>query len=80
MSELEQLKDSPADLRIIKSYVEGLLQPRDYGANPFTGVVQPEVGKEYDIGDNKNGYFRVKVIKNRRRKALVQIITKLATP
>lgn len=37
------------------------------------GMGYPQVGKEYEIGDARNGRFKVKVLKNRRSKALCEI-------
>ena len=39
----------------------------------------PIVGATYTIGDPRNGRFVVKVIKNRRKKALVEIVERLGS-
>jgi hypothetical protein len=57
----------------IKQLAEGLLQSKIY--SPTT---EPVVGNEYDIGDDKNGRFKVKVLKNRQIKSLVVIVSKLS--
>ena len=79
MEQIEEIKGDHQALHTIKSYIEGLLQLQEHGANLSTGVIRPEVGKSYNVGDHKNGIFKVKVLKNRRSKALVLIEERIHT-
>lgn len=64
----------PKDLRIIKNYAEGLInKKRGYS----TGL--PLEGNVYEIGDETNGVYKVRVIKNRRSKSLVKIVEKISS-
>lgn len=74
MQSMEKLNNN--DLRTIKNYAEGLINK-----NMGFGIKSdfPIEGNEYTIGDNSNGHFKIKVIKNRRKKSLVKIIEKISS-
>ena len=62
------------ELYKIKSYAEGLInKSRDMGIS----TTLPVVGQPYEIGDDRNGTFKVKVLKNRQSKALVEILERV---
>jgi len=56
----------------IKSFAEGLLTIK------IIDSTKPIIGNEYNVGDDRNGKFKVKVLKNRSTKSLVIITENLS--
>jgi hypothetical protein len=68
---------SYTDLKRLGHLIEGQLQNQHPGSAHHSG--KPKIGKTYIIGESdvRNGAFKVRVLKHRQTKALVEIVEKI---